>query len=745
MFQTAEDETLIWKRKLSSPVVSAMFSHDATLIASTARYDRLVKIWRRLSFGSDDVRFDFSYLPHATAVTSIQWGRPSEHQQSPHVLYTLCASNKLRIWAATDPHGLQVLQLWAEIDLQESIQPRVLDPMYQFSERYMFVINSQNLLDTTERAMKIATYTEDEIHTLEHLGEIVKRKPEICVILDRKGHMSAWGLENVGCKNRSQNNIFNVAHVEDFNLLFSSSNSKTKRHAQLLSFDNVDPNPTYNLLVHHFDGRIEWLEGRIDQFLGQRINRPRLQTAALWTGHDGSIKKVIRNISGKALISRTNDNEGLIWIQQQHTNRIGLFRRSLLTSSEHIHRSCILDEGDYVLNLHHHRISLWDTKQSVSIEIASCEFELQGRPLCILQLPSSTLEIPLRHLATVTSSMKGIVWEVKLPFISKRRNSSARVSPSIREFCSFDLGHSEDLAFILPIDPAGSTSVSSGFLDTFAADIAISYTHSGLLRTWTARVDLENQSVDWLATATITTNVQNPTLASGTSIRKIALVNADRNGLTIWDSRSGQSEYDERFESQKAIGDLDWCSTPDQQSILAVGFPHSVTLLAQMRYDYINKGPAWAPIRNINIGDTTPHPIGDSTWLGNGNLVVGAGNQLFVYDKAIATSDDMISDLSVPIHKHSFVDLFDLVALLNGPLPVFHPQFLAQCILAGKFLQVQRIIISLNKILKFFSDGDDLNSYLTLSAEEFFLSHTVSVLSNLWVSTLIHLGHVHSS
>ena len=745
MFQTAEDETLIWKRKLSSPVVSAIFSHDATLIASTARYDRLVKIWRRLSFGSDDVRFDFSYLPHATAVTSIQWGRPSEHQQSSHVLYTLCAGNKLRIWAATDPHGLQVLQLWAEIDLQESIQPRVLDPMHQFSERYMFVINSHNLLDTTERAIKRATYTEDEIHTLEHLGEIVKRKPEICVILDRKGHMSAWGLENVGCKNRGQNKIFNVAHVEDFNLLFSSSNSETERHAQLLSFDNVDPNPTYNLLVHHFDGRIEWLEGRIDQFLGQQINRPRLQTAALWTGHDGSIKKVVRNISGKALISRTNDNEGLIWIQHQHTNRIGLFRRSLLTSSEHIHRSCILDEGDYVLTLHHHRISLWDTKQSVSIEIASCDFDLQGRPLCILQLPSSTPETPLRHLATITSSMKGIVWEVTLPFISKRRNSSARVSPSIREFSSFDLGHSEDLAFVLPIDPVGSTSVSSDFLDTFAADIAISYTRSGLLRTWTARIDLENQSVDWLATATITTNVQNPTLASGTSIRKIALVDADRNGLTIWDSRSGQSEYDERFKFQKAIGDLDWCSTPDQQSILAVGFPHSVTLLAQMRYDYINKGPAWAPIRDISIGDTTPHPIGDSTWLGNGNLVVGAGNQLFVYDKAIATSDDMISDLSVPIHKHSFVDLFDLVALLNGPLPVFHPQFLAQCILAGKFLQVQRIIISLNQILKFFSDGDDLNSYLTLSADEFFSSHTVSVLSVTWVSILIRLGHVQSS
>ena len=725
LFQTADDETLIWRRQLSSPVISALFSHDARFIASTARYDRLVKIWRRLSFGSDDVRFDFSYLSHASSVTSLQWGRPSEHQQSPHVLYTLC-KNKFRIWAAMDPHGLQVLQLWAEIDLQESIQPRVLEPIDRFNERYVFIINSQDLFDTTERAMKTATYTEDEVHTLEHLGEIVKRKPEICVILDRKGHMSAWGLEDIGCKNRTQNNIFNVAHVENFFIQFSSSPSNVERHMQLLPFDSCDPSPTYNLLVHRFDGRIEWLDGKIYQFLGQSTDQPRLQTAALWTGHDNSIKKIVRNISGKALISRTNDNEGLIWIQQHSKKGTGVLRGCLLSSPEHIHRSCILDEGDFVVNLHHESISLWDTTHSVSTEIASRSYEVQGKPLCLLQLPSPDPETPLRYLATISSSMKGIVWEIKLPFTSRRRNSSSRVRPSIREFCSFDLGHSEDLDFVLPIDPAGSTSVSSSFLDTFAADIAISYTHSGELRTWTARVDLGNQSVDWLATSIITTNVQNPTLASGTSIRKIALVDAERNGLTIWDSRSAQSEYDERFESHEAIGDLDWCSTPDSQSILAVGFPHSVTLLAQMRYDYINKGPAWAPIRDINIGDSTPHPIGDSTWLSNGNLVVGAGNQLFVYDKAIAASDDMISDLSVPIHKHSFVDLFDLVALLNGPLPIFHPQFLAQCILAGKFLQVQMIIVSLNQILKFFSNGDNLSSYLDLSSSDFYLNQDVS-------------------
>src|SRR5258706_15660482 len=140
-------------------------------------------------------------------------------------------------------------------------------------------------------------------------------------------------------------------------------------------------------------------------------------------------------------------------------------------------------------------------------------------------------------------------------------------------------------------------------MDTFARDVAISYTNAGLLRSWTAKVDMEKHRVDWLLTCSVETGVVEPALASGSSIRKAALVNANRSELTIWDVRGARLEYAQDFGMQDVIQDLDWTSTPDDQSILAVGFPHRVLLLSQMRYDYLNKGPAWASIREINIQD----------------------------------------------------------------------------------------------------------------------------------------------
>ncbi len=80
----------------------------------------------------------------------------------------------------------------------------------------------------------------------------------------------------------------------------------------------------------------------------------------------------------------------------------------------------------------------------------------------------------------------------------------------------------------------------------------------------------------------------------------------------------------------------------------------------------------------------TPHPIGDSTWLGDGHLVVGAGNQLFVYDRQFDASSSLITTLRLPQRKMESGTCSMFVQRLNGPLPYSIPQFLSQCILAGK-------------------------------------------------------------
>ena len=629
----------------------------------------------------------------------------------------------------TDPHGSQVLQLWADINVQESIQPRYLTPSNPSNDRYVLVIDSQDFADAMGEARRTVTGVDDignRLLALEHLEEVAKRNPEVCVVLDNKGHMSAWGLEDIGSKNRNKNDIFNFAHVENLNILESEATLEDKSFAQILGFYTSGSGFTF--LVHHFDGRIAWLEARVDEFFDPTPGRAHIHVKALWTGHDGPIKKIVRSISGEALISRASNNNGLIWTQGRTKEGTELVRRSSLTSPEYIHRAVIFDEGALAITLHHCSLSLWNIRCSVAEILLHSTFALDGKPLCLLQLPNPSRFSQLRYMATINSTLKGILWEIQLPphldYVAMPGKPS---SAMIREFCHFDFGQAGDLAFVLPADPAGSI-LAAGFFDTFASDIAISYTYSGVLCTWTARIDIDKTSVEWLTTSTVSTGIENPSLVSGSSIRKVAVVNAARNGLTIWDTRSGRLEYDEHLVAKEFIGDLDWSSTPDDQSILAVGYPYRVIILAQMRFDYLDKGTAWAAIREIHIGDLTPHPIGDSIWLGNGSLVIGAGHQLFVYDKDIATSDTLISELSLPVHKPPFVDLFDVAALLNGPLPLFHPQFLGQSMMAGKFSQVQKVILNLGKCLKFFSEGDTLDSYLSLSPDEFFLEQAVSSL-----------------
>ncbi|KAL8940426.1 MAG: hypothetical protein Q9216_002831 [Gyalolechia sp. 2 TL-2023] len=736
LFQTATKDVEIWSRKLPRPVKLASFSHDASLIATTGRYDRLIKLWRRQASGADDTRFDYTYLPHPTAVTAIQWRRPCNREQaSNHTLYSICGDQKLRIWATMNPHGVQGLQLWSELDMQASIQPRQPSPRLQSRDRFAFIIDSQEFAGATatavERANKLrATSTaSDKHHALEHIAEIAKSCPEICVILDRHGHMSAWGLENIGCKNRSATDIFNIAHVENFHLAFSKTSTMPDRDTRLVTLHGGQHHALVTLLAHHFDGRIEWADCRLDELFDPSPQTKRIHRKSLWTGHERPIKKIIRSASGKAVMSRTTDDVALVWRQGYGNSDVGLNPYSSLDCSEHIHRSWLLLEGEFVVNLHHHNISLWDARHSPASKIATVPFDIEGLLICLVQLPGAKIDTSIAHLAAVTARKRGIVWELVLPPVSQgipEAQSAPAHAPSIKQFCTFDLGVPETLDFMLPVDPAGSAAWASSSLDTFARDIAISYSSDGRLRSWTAALNNDESTVDWLATSTVETCIDKPSLTSASSTRKAALADASRTGLTIWDMRSGQLEHREQYEDVDKVQDLDWSSTPDDQALLAVGFPHRVVILTQMRYNYMGMGPAWARIREIYIKDFTPHPIGDSTWLSSGNFLVGAGNQLFVYDKIVDSSDDMVSDLAVPVHKQGLLNLFDLVTFLNGPLPVFHPQFLSQCILAGKLLQVQNVVRGLHKALKFFTDGDELDSYVSLSLEDFITSGQVS-------------------
>ncbi|KAI4716378.1 hypothetical protein E4T48_07421 [Aureobasidium sp. EXF-10727] len=697
---STQDHTTRWTRSLPSPVSHATFSPSAALLATTSRHDRLVKVWRRLSFES--AIFDYAYLAHPDIVTHVEWRTDSADEDA---LYTICLDGKLRVWKTGLPRQTDVLGLYAELDLIKAVRPLVPS-----NRRYAFLVPSTVFSDAVAHATSTPTLPAER-HAVEYLKELANRHPDIVVVTDDQGHMSAWGLENVGCKKRTSvsdhADFFHATHVENLFFDFSKHARVDEDNARIINFALPGQPGDIALLVHHFDGRLQWYQGSVHHVFDPSARKQRMRNLASWTGHSSSIKKLIRTANGSAVISRTDTDEGVVW---KHRGKF-LVRKSKTKLHEHIHRTALLKDGDFVVLLHHESISLWDARLPNAKEIGRCTYSTSGKPLCLLSLPAPEDAGHLSYLATVTADMHGVVWELDL----------ASSSPTMTEFCTFQLDQIGNMSYFLPVDPAGSSPIVSGLFDTFAQDVAVSWTTTGILQTWTAKVDRQNKSVTWLNISTTDTSIQEPSLGSGTSIRKAALVDKSRSTLTIWDTKSGRLDYQETFERQ-TIQDLDWASTPDNQSILAVGFPHAVFVYTQLRYDYVTERPSWSRIKQINVRHLSPHPIGDSVWLGSGNLVIGAGNQLYLSGNEVDPQKDLSPDLQSSTPHKSSARIQDVVRRLNGPLPVFHPQFISQCILAGKMDIVHQILLNLQKTLKFYTEGDDLDSFQGLEVESFMSS-----------------------
>jgi len=677
----------------------AAFSHNASFIASTGAHDRLVKVWRRLFFGEGNERFDVTYLPHPASVTELRWRQCSSHDhQSESVLYTICSDNKLRIWAAVDPHGLQALQLWAELDLADSIQPREPFSSSLRRKRYVFIIDSWDFKIAIESAAQ---------HKEKHLVERAAGNPEVCVIFDERGNMSAWGLERVGCKARQSEDVFNLAHVEGLNLHFLPLVSPEEDYLRVCSFAG---NGRLHMLVNYFDGRIQWLSCAADLFLDASGMGDRLNVEGTWTGHRAPIENLSRTIGGTAFVSKSFINETIVWLHGGSDTGLSLRRHSVCQQSEEVLAMRLIHGGDHILFLLRDRLALWNTSSLKAAEIASCPHAIDGAILCLVLLPASGRAGEPTFVASMTSEMRGTVWTVS--------TATDPLNASLKPFATFQLDNNYLQTMIIPLDSARREQAASDF-SPGATDVALSYDGIGTLSTWTASVDVEKRTVQWKRTNVVLTGVATASVVGVSSTRKAALVESTKTRLTIWDCRDSGLEHEVHFEKHESVGSLHWTSTDARSSILAVGLTHKILVYSQIRYDYLDARSSWAAIRVINIINVTNLSIADVLWLKGGDLIVAAGHQILLYDTNIEVSDSIASELPFPVLSDQLLDMANIADALNGTLPVYHPQILAQCLAIGKLAIVQHVLTRLCKRLKFYNEGDGLAASLGFVPEDF--------------------------
>ncbi|KAI9461775.1 RAVE protein 1 C terminal-domain-containing protein [Boletus coccyginus] len=310
--------------------------------------------------------------------------------------------------------------------------------------------------------------------------------------------------------------------------------------------------------------------------------------------------------------------------------------------------------------------------------------------LTLHSTPPSTLRLPRVSYLFSTPSRReheSIVALTEDKFIFHIHISgSPHPALVLHSYNSLPLFHAPRL--LIAVDPMAWSKAST----LEECDNLLSVSDDGELCFWTLE---HGKKSGWRCTGRVRTGRSGFRMASCSSAKKSVLVSGHPDGqeLTIWDSNESEFasglEHQRIFSASEPIYDLDWTSTPDSQSILAVGFAHHVELLCQQRKTYFGDDPAWTICFKVEVGRYIPYPISDSIWLANGTLLVGVGHHMFLYGQTQPYGPGSTNE-----------SLFVHVARINGPLPDYHPQMLLQCLLWGKISLVKRIIVSLEKVIK---------------------------------------------
>ena len=698
-----EERRALWTKPTSSPVLFATFSPSAILIASCARYDRLVKIWRRLSF--EEGLFDYTYLPHPATVTHLQWRPLNEFPESrrssglsgrpdddPEVLFTICKDGILRIWQTGGTNDVHILVLFASLDLVSGIPESPSLVMNRSFEnyrpmRYAFILPSDQFCAAANAAIGLPQRGEVN-HNIEHLKEIVSKEPDVIVSLDGRGRMSAWGLQHVGHKRRAINSptaeAFHLAHAENLPLIIPGDVP--------VIFQPWFQNDTIHLLAHSPGqaGQITWWQGDFGAFFAPSSSpSQRVYKASTWSGLDSKIVDV-----------RASDHGLVFWSARDLSLQLtGSSAPRSISCASHdddndlkILEAVVLNEDGYILTILNSGFVVWN--QEGSRQSSAAHKIISGGKARIISARADRIAGVF-----VQGSFESVLqWTVQF---TQSTAHSTDVKLDLKTLALNGLHDGSNLRFaipvVMPFSP-GSTGI-------------ISCTQDGSIGCNLLENDNSSQSsVEVIAM--FESGVTQPKVFKANE-EFAAVVSKDSKQLTILDLTDGYIEYQEVLD--QPIEQLECNNLQPRHNLLAIGFKNEIRILAQGRYGAHTAAlPVWNLVKTISI-DELGSNISRMAWTFDNGLAITAGNSVLFSPSEVVCdelNDDIQEAVNANVGEVTSLELPQLVEELQTPLPAWHPSQVSNLVYYGDLSLATFFLRRLAQQLRFWSNGDYLHPML---------------------------------
>ncbi|KAL4242218.1 hypothetical protein ABKN59_001911 [Abortiporus biennis] len=667
-----ENDLPTWTLKWTLPVghlSRIRFSPSLMYMASTSTNDNYVKVYLTTS-GKQTQR-----IPHPRPVTDMNWRMSGATSRDDSILYTVTMDATLRIFLPVID-APQHVQLHASLDIYSALPFSVAS---QATESSVFWLDREVISNVLTAALKRPIDSGEESRR-RRIQEIQDEGWDLFLRVLSDGSLVVQAVANIDRRPPTLLKQFTLMQSPPRSLpcnpshLYVLSNPSTPHTLTLIT---SPPITSYTLSPSSFFDAHS--DGLVVAARGEELPRP--GDAELGV-EQRQIVRFERTADGEGVGAIRMDGAGETWSVGRNARRlISKGRWKLDEAGTAIDHLVVLEAGDIF-------ITYSSSTQLLTLH-SEPPYALSVEPLdALFSLPSSVYALRSTGSTTlvgVTRTQSVILFDLSLPSTAK----PSGVPPlSVRSRTSLPLDSVPRM--ILPVDPMAWSGTYGLARSSVEHDVLLSVSEDGELAFWVP--DESSGEEGWRCTGRVKTGRSKLSLARCSSAKKsvlVAPIGDDEEEITIWDSKESEFssglEYKHILNTTDKIQDLDWTSTPDNQSILAIGFAQRVDILCQQRMTYFDETLGWGLCWSIDQSNIIPQAISDSIWLKMGSLLIGAGHLMLLYGQpkpGIADTNQAES-------------LFEHVARHNGPLDDYHPQMLLQCLLWEKIELVKSIIVNL--------------------------------------------------